>query len=354
MKRSLLLLALPVCLLAADPALTTVFRSGDDGYNTFRIPALVVTKKSTLLAFAEGRKNGPGDSGDIDVVMKRSSDDGKTWSQLKVVADHGPDTIGNPTPLLDRKTGIIWLLLTGNPGVTDEAEIIATGARGTRTVWVTTSTDDGKTWAPLQEITSQVKQPDWTWYATGPANAIQMHDGRFVIPCNHGVKGSKDAYSHVIYSTNRGVTWQIGGILPRKTDEAAVVQLEDRSLLLNMRNNQGAHRRAIATSHDGGDAWEHFRFDDALVDPTCQASMTVVTDTIFFANPADPDKRVRMTLRASHDKGKTWPESKVIWEGPSGYSSLVPMRGEVIGLLFERGVKNFREEISFLTIPDRI
>ncbi|MCX6624773.1 MAG: sialidase family protein, partial [Acidobacteria bacterium] len=327
---------------------------GDDGYHTFRIPALIATKKGTLLAFCEGRKGGAGDSGDIDIVMKRSNDEGKTWSALKVVADHGSDTIGNPAPVLDRKSGIIWLLLTGNPGATSEAEIMTTGARGTRTVWVTSSKDDGKNWAPLQEITSAVKRPDWMWYATGPANAIQMHDGRLVIPANHSVKGSNDTYSHVIYSDNRGVTWQIGGSLPRKTDECAVVQLEDHSLLLNMRNNQGAHRRAIARSHEGGEVWEHFGFDDALVDPTCQASMTTAGDTVFFANPADPDKRIRMTVRASHNGGKTWPESKVIWEGPSAYSSMVAMRGEAIGLLYERGGKGPSEEIAFTRFPDRI
>lgn len=354
MKRFLLLLVLPVLMVAADSDTVTVFRAASDGYHTFRIPALVVTKKGTLLAFCEGRKSGRGDSGDIDVVMKRSSDDGKTWSALQVVADHGPDTIGNPAPVVDRKSGTIFLLLTGNPGITNEQEIMTTGAHGTRTVWITFSKNDGKTWQPLQEITSSVKLPDWTWYATGPANAIQMHDGRLVIPCDHAVKGSTVTYSHVIYSQNRGVTWEIGGILPRKTDECAVVQREDRSLLLNMRNDMGAHRRAIATSYDGGDTWEHFGFDDALVDPTCQASMTIAGGTIFFANPADPDKRVRLTVRASHDDGKHWPESRVIWEGPSAYSSMVPMRGELIGLLYERGQAHPYEEIVFTTMPDRI
>ncbi|MCC7497382.1 MAG: exo-alpha-sialidase [Bryobacterales bacterium] len=354
MKRSGLLLLLPLLLLGADSPTVTVFRAGEDGYHTFRIPALVVTKKSTLLAFCEGRKNGQGDSGDIDVVLKRSSDDGKTWSALEVVADHGPDTIGNPAPVVDRKSGTIWLLLTGNPGITNQQEIMTTGAHGTRTVWITSSKDDGKTWQPLQEITSIVKRPDWMWYATGPANAIQMHDGRMMIPCDHSVKGSTATYSHVIYSPNRGISWEIGGILPRQTNECAVVQLEDRSLLLNMRNNQGTHRRAIATSHDGGDTWENFRFDDALVDPTCQASMAVVGDTVFFANPADSAKRIRMTVRASHDNGKHWPETRVIWEGPSAYSSMVPMRAEVIGLLYERGEKNPYETIVFTTFPDRI
>lgn len=354
MKRFLLLLGLPLLMMADDSSTVTVFRSSSDGYHTFRIPALAATKKGTLLAFCEGRKKGQGDSGDIDVVMKRSSDDGKTWSALQVVADHGPDTIGNPAPVVDRKSGTIFLLLTGNPGVTDQHEIMTTGARGTRTVWITLSKDDGKTWQPPQEITSSVKRPDWTWYATGPANAIQMHDGRLVIPCDHAVKGSTATYSHVIHSQNRGVTWEIGGILPRKTNECAVVQREDRSLLLNMRNDMGAHRRVIATSYDGGDTWENFGFDDALVDPTCQASMTIVGDTIFFANPADPDKRVRLTVRASHDNGKHWPEARVIWEGPSAYSSMVPMRGEVIGLLYERGQAHPYEEIAFTTIPDRI
>ena len=160
-----------------------VFRSGEEGYHTFRIPALLATKKGTLLAFCEGRKNSRSDTGDIDLVLKRSGDHGRTWSRLQVVADHGPDTIGNPCPVQDRKTGTIWLPLTGNPGHITQKEILA--GTGTRTMWMSRSDDDGATWRAPVEITSAVKDPSWTWCAAGPGNSIQLKRGRLLVPCDY-------------------------------------------------------------------------------------------------------------------------------------------------------------------------
>src|SRR5689334_3508689 len=97
-------------LRAAD--VTPVFTAGEDGYHTYRIPAIIATGKGTLLAFAEGRKAGRGDAGDIDLVLKRSTDDGKTWGQMQVVWDDEKNTCGNPCPVVDAATGTIWLPLT--------------------------------------------------------------------------------------------------------------------------------------------------------------------------------------------------------------------------------------------------
>ena len=124
-------------LMALAPpaaAETVVFRSGADGYHTFRIPALVSTRKKTLLAFCEGRRGGRGDSGNIDIVVKRSHDHGRTWSAALPVADFGGDTIGNPAPVVDRTTGVIWLALTRNPGDVTEKQILAREGSGTRTM----------------------------------------------------------------------------------------------------------------------------------------------------------------------------------------------------------------------------
>src|SRR5262245_20964667 len=145
-----------------------VFIAGADGYHTYRIPSLIVTTKGTVLAFCEGRKRGRGDAGDIDLLLKRSSDGGQTWSDSQVVWDDGDNTCGNPCPVVDRDTGTIWLLLTQNLGVDTEAQIIDQTSRGTRTCWISRSSDDGQTWAKPIEITRDVKRPDWTWYATGP------------------------------------------------------------------------------------------------------------------------------------------------------------------------------------------
>src|SRR5258705_6515949 len=120
-------------LLAATPPQTDIFRAGEGGYHTYRIPALIVSPKGTLLAFCEGRRNSASDTGDIDVLLRRSFDGGKTWAAVQKIADMGEDTIGNPTPVIERKTGAILLLLTSNPGRVTERQ---TGPRD-RTVWIT-------------------------------------------------------------------------------------------------------------------------------------------------------------------------------------------------------------------------
>lgn len=129
--------------LSATPALVDVYRGGEGGYAAYRIPAMVTTSKGTLLAFCEGRKNSASDSGDIDIVLRRSFDNGRTWSRAQVVADRGGDTIGNPAPVVERKTGTIFLLLTSNPGDATERQITNGSAPAGRTVWIARSTDEG-------------------------------------------------------------------------------------------------------------------------------------------------------------------------------------------------------------------
>jgi len=122
-------------------------------------------------------------------------------------------------------------------------------------------------------ITTDVKQPDWTWYATGPGNGIQLRSGRLVIPCDHNLAGDDSRHSHIIYSDDGGATWHIGGIAEAQTNESAVVELKDGSLLLNMRSYHGKNRRAVQRSIDWGASWAPLRLDDALIEPVCQASM---------------------------------------------------------------------------------
>ena len=345
---------LVVCfaLSAAEPFLSQVevFRAGEGGYHTYRIPSLIVTRKGTLLAFCEGRKNSSSDTGDIDLLLRRSFDKGKTWTAVQILADHGEDTIGNPTPVIDRKTGTIWLLLTGNPGRLTQKEIMAGDAAGSRTVWITRSVDDGATWSRPVEITASVKRPDWTWYATGPGVGIQLKSGRLVIPCDHARQGTAARHSHVIYSDDRGKTWKMGGVLGENTNECQLVELADGSLLINMRSYAGKNRRAIATSRDGGLTWSEVELDEALIEPVCQASFLRYglkpRTRLLFSNPADM-KRVKMTVRLSYDEGRTWPVSKLLHEGPSAYSSLAVLGESTIGCLYERGDQSAYEKITF-------
>ncbi len=202
--------------VAAGAALEQVelFHSGEGGYHTYRIPAIVRSRKGTLLAFCEGRRTSSGDSGDIDLLLKRSFDGGKTWSPAQLVADFGPDTIGNPAPVVDWKSGTIVLLMNSSPGNVTEREI-STGTGATRKVWICRSKDDGASWSRPEEITSSVKRPEWTWYATGPGNGIQLRSGRLVVACDHKVVHTESMHSHLIYSDDGGATWSIGA-MPRR------------------------------------------------------------------------------------------------------------------------------------------
>jgi sialidase-1 len=337
----------------AAPEQADVFVAGTEGYHTFRIPALIVSKKGTVLAFCEGRKKSASDTGDIDVVLRRSFDGGKTWQPLQVVADAGPDTIGNPCPVVDRTTGTIWLPLTKNLGDENEKLIRDGKSKGGRTVWVTKSDDDGATWALPAEITKDVSDPQWTWYATGPGCGIQLKSGRLLIPCDHTVLGTRAMRSHVIYSDDHGKTWKKGGVLGDHTNECQAVERSDGSLLLNMRSYHKKNRRAVATSGDGGLTWSPVRLDDALVEPVCQASLirhddgkTGGKNRLLFANPAST-KREKLTVRLSYTEGDAWPVAKVLHAGPAAYSALAVLPDGRVGCLYERGQKSAYERITF-------
>lgn len=328
-----------------------VWRAGEGGYHTYRIPALLRTRRGTLLAFCEGRRQSRGDSGDIDLLLKRSVDGGRNWSASQVVADHGPDTIGNPCPVQERSTGVIWLPLTRNSGDKTEKQIRASEPGATRTVWITSSRDDGATWADAVEITTTAKREDWTWYATGPGVSIQLASGRLLVPCDHGVRGKPDDhFSHVIYSDDRGRTWNLGGVVGNRCGESCVVELGDRSLLINMRSYHGKNRRAVSRSRDAGRTWSDVELDDALIEPICQGCLYRHGKFLLFSNPAST-RREKMTVRLSRDWGRTWASARVLHEGPSAYSCLTSLGRNTVGCLYERGDAAPYEKITFARFP---
>ena len=329
-----------------------VFVSGRDGYDTFRIPALLATPSGAVLAICEGRKRDRSDSGDIDLVVRRSVDNGRTWSGLQVIWDDGDNTCGNPCAVVDRATGVIWLLMTHNLGTDREPEIIAQTSTASRTVWVCSSADDGLTWTAPREITAAVKQSDWTWYATGPGNGIQLRSGRLLVPCDHIEAGTDHYYSHVIFSDDHGASWQLGGRTPQhQVNECAVVERADGTLLLNMRNyDRRRSVRMVSTSADEGLTWSDLRPDSALIEPICQASLIAVEpgeggQLLLFSNPADREERVRLTVKLSADGGATWSAGLRLTAGPAAYSSLAQMADGRIGCLYETGNESPYEQI---------
>jgi len=338
---------------------TDIFVSGKEGYRTYRIPAIVVSTKGTILAFCEGRKYGSGDAGKIDIMLKRSFNGGVTWENMQVIVAEEDMTCGNPCPLVNNSTGTILLPFCKNLGDVGEEKIME--GKGPRTVWITKSTDDGADWSEPVDITADVKEPSWTWYATGPGHGIQLKSGRLVIPCDH-VKGKyfsreKDPmYSHIIYSDDHGDHWKLGESVGPHMNECAVIQTYGGSLYLNMRNYHPNYRyvRAYAWSKDLGVTWSEMKFDSTLIEPICQASIIRFTDKdshdknrVLFSNPASQEKRVKMTVCLSYDECQTWSLSKLLYPGPSAYSDLAIALDMTICCLYERGEKNPYEKITF-------
>lgn len=339
--------------------LSFIYKSGEEGYASFRIPALVVSTQGTVLAFAEGRKNSASDTGDIDLVLKRSDDNGKTWSPLQVILDDTGNTCGNPAPVVDRETGTIFLLSTHNLGSDREAAIINQTSTGTRKVFVMQSTDDGRTWSEAKEITRCVKKDNWTWYATGPCQGIQLtggsYKGRLIVPCDHIEAKTGKYYSHIIYSDDHGKSWKLGGRTPAdQVNECTAAELEGGKVMLNMRNyDRRQHSRKVSVSDDGGTTWSDLSSDPVLIEPICQGSLHRYSfqgegkSRLLFLNPAHEKARRNMTLRISHDDGKSWSHSQVLYPGAAAYSDVARLSDGKIGCMYEAGYAYPYEGIVF-------
>ena len=353
-----------------------VFEANKDGYKVFRIPAIIDAPNGDLLAFCEARQGG--DASEIDLVLKRSSDNGKTWGPIEVVQEsddfrslfEGENipaiTIGNPAPVVD-------LLGIKNPG-----RIVLPFTLENDRVFVVHSDDSGKTWSDRREITKEVKLKEWGWYATGPVHSIQInrapHCGRLVVPCDHRVgeagqdRGVNGA--HVIYSDDGGTTWQLGAVDDTYDDglnanETTVVELNDGSLYFNTRDQNGKApgTRGEAWSRDGGKTfesrskdWKQFRPVGKVLDPPVvqSALLRAGNDLILFSGPDEngPSGKGRSDLRIrfSTDEAETWRDGPIIHRGPAAYSDMVRLSDDTIGILYEAGKKSAYESIRFTTI----
>ena len=343
-RKSILFLIVACTTSASDLATTDLYVTGVGGYHSYRIPALLATKKDTLLAFCEGRKTSSGDSGDIDLVLRRSKDGGKTWSAMKVVYEEGgnaPITIGNPSPVEDRKTGVIHLLFT----------------RNNQRVFVTQSHDEGATWSTPVEITSALSGFAFGWarIGAGPGHAIQLRSGRLLVPVwlNDRIRGNYR--SAAVYSDDHGTTWKPGGIVPpaaaTNANECMMYQRRDGTVVVNMRSS--IHLRHTAMSRDGGMTWSDPVPVESMPDPVCQGSVVQLANgRVVFANPASDKRRVNLTLRLSEDDGATWPLAKAMHAGPAGYSDLAAGKRGTLFILYEGGEKTAADRIRFARIPE--
>ena len=333
-----------------------IYNQGTDGFELYRIPAIVKSKSNTLLAFAEARKaRSNGDSGDIDLVVKRSSDNGKTWSKQITIWNDGQNTCGNPVPIVDDR-GRIHLLMTWN-FQTDKWGAITNGTgEDSRRPYYTYSDDDGITWAQPVEITSSVKKEKWDWYATGPCHGIQIqkgiHKGRLVAPNYFTTResGKVTSYSHIIYSDDYGKTWKPGEPTPvGGVGECSVAEIGEGTLMLNMRADEGFYRKSC-TSIDEGLTWSSPQISIDQIDCKCQGSILSIGGAVFLSNAASATERINMTIKKSTDNGKNWKGQYTVYEGNSGYSDIVELSDSQIAIIYEGGEKRYTDGLAFKVV----
>lgn len=350
---------------AAAPTETVVFRNGDDGYRCYRIPAIVKAPDGELLAFAEGRLNDCGDFGDVDIVLRTSRDNGRSWTTVRRAVDYGAHQAGNPAPVFDLTdprypNGRLFLLY--NTGTTHEHEV--RNGKAIREVWYVTSTNNGRTWSEPVNITTQVSRPnkpavnpqyrfaeDWRSYANTPGHALQLtqgeHKGRLFVAANHSAgppqAQSRDYQAHGFYSDDHGQTWRLTPTVPYPGgNESTAAETTGGGVLMNIRNQSGdVKSRLLAASPDAGQTWEPVRVARELPDPVCQGSMVNYRprknqNVLLFSNLNSQNKREKLTVRVSPDNGRSWSAGKEIYAGPAAYSDLVVQRDGRIGVLYEK------------------
>ena len=339
---------------------TLIFESGKDENAAYRIPAIIKLKSGKLLAFAEGRRKGAGDFGDVNIVLKTSVDGGKTWLAMKDVAENDDLQAGNPAPVVDyfdKKFPRGRIFLFYNTGNNTEAQVRK--GNGRREVWFKTSVDEGKTWSDAVNISAQVKMSDWRAFANTPGHALQITKGKFkgriLVPFNYS-KGEpnrdfSDYMAAAFYSDDHGKTFKISNDVGIKgSNESTAAELPEGGILLNSRNQKGDEKyRIFARSQNGGESWNEVGFDKNLPDPVCQGSILAIKgSTIAFSNNADQNRRNNLTLRISFDAGKTWAKSLLVddtenvgKEDFTAYSDIVLLDKNRLGILYEK--ENYRK-----------
>lgn len=391
-----ILLSTALSSLAQTPSdsitFTNLFTAGTDGYRTYRIPGIITTAQGTLLAWCEARRD-QSDWADIDIVLRRSTDGGQSWSDPQVLVDVpealAQEIASSPEAITDH----------GSPGNTANNPVMIADANGDihflycvayQRAYYAVSHDDGQTFSKPIEITAafegfRSKYP-WRVLATGPGHGIQLQNGRLLVPVwlstADGGNAHRPSVVATIYSDDQGKTWQTGDIAIRhlypyqyddqpqpqafvNPSETVAVELADGRVMLNSRSESPEHLRVVTYSDNGATDWTNPIFDTALYDPVCLASLTKGKspdddqDYLLFVNPdSRPDysmpnprlnARRNLTAKLSYDEGKTWPIQRVIEPDLAAYSDVAVGNDGKIYVLFERG-SDQGNQYAFLTL----
>ena len=326
-----------------------IFEAGRDNYRCYRIPAIAVAPQGAILAAAAGRYNGHGDWSNTDLMLRRSTDGGQSWEPQQILVNDGVNTVDNPCFIVDSRRGEVHLMYQ----------------IGYARAYLKTSRDDGVTWSPPREITAafdEFRTRDgypWEVIAMGPGHGITLRSGRLAVPVWLATdKRHRPSICSTIYSDDQGQTWHAGEVIVETTDETPnpsetqLVELSNGDVLANVRNESKRHRRLFSVSEDGATGWSKPEFQEALYEPICMGGNAAITDAdgnttaLLYSYPnSGPGsgatgkegnrERRNLTVRLSNDDGKTWPASRVVDPGPSGYSDLAVDREGTIYLLYE-------------------
>lgn len=378
---SMFVLSLAGAALAAEPLFETqcIFALTPKNKPNYRIPAIIQAPNGDILVICEKRNDGPGDIGNHDIVMKRSSDKGKTWSDEIVILDDEDRVCTDLTVGHDREMKKLWLFFL----------------RDKKQYAHLTSTDNGLSWQGPVVVHEQVIKPEWQtlqgktdddepkgnpkrhvvqwekgWaqrYGCGPGNAmIQLKSGRLLVPARHREdigKGRLRSFAHCLFSDDHGASWKLGGTIGIHTSECQFVELNDGSVRVISRNESSEDspdnlRHLTAISKDGGETWTSVHRLEELITPRCHGAVERLdANALLFSSPASPFRqkehpygRYNLTVRLSHDDGETWSAGKTIWPHPGSYSDIVALDDGTIGFIYERGDKgttHYWDELHF-------
>jgi sialidase-1 len=361
MRRHSVFAMLSVLVLAglarAEPEIThvDVFVSGTDGYHSYRIPAIEAAADGSLVAFCEARKHSLADPGfgkqDIDLVAKRSTDGGRSWSAMQVIEDPGELwSAANPATVVDRQSGRLWLFyIRSKPERSTRTARPGTGDMQQLARW---SDDHGASWSEpidLTEVARDMADPNWRASVIGPGGPVQLRTGRLIAP----VWKVAPSAVFAVYSDDRGETWHRGEMVPGEElgNESELVELADGRVLVDIRQRSGPHRHR-AVSADGGETWSEPRPGEAVSPVACAIERWTLESAgddrnrIVWTGPKGPN-RTNLVARISYDEGQTFPVERQISTRHAAYSDLTILPDKTVGVLWERGVERGYQFISF-------